>query len=433
MQQSRTRYFVVAIAAGLLALLVISFSLTTTVVTAQFATNTPHATVPALATLTDASTATATLVPTLTLTPSPVASETPSATPTTIGPVSYPTGFNPLTGLPYPDEEAMARRNLIVKISNYPPLVRPQYGVNSADVVYEYEAEGGVTRFAAIFRSNTPSRVGSIRSARLVDMELTTMYRALLAYSGTSEPIQRLLTSAPFFEYQIISPLIGDNCDTAGFCRVDLGPDVPFEHTLFADTSMIWGAATRRNTNTGYIARGFAFDDTPSPSERIANDIFVDWYGQTDARWQYDEDTEEYLRFTDSVPHYDASDDSQLWADNVVIIEVPHVKRPDLFPVDSNYQSIGIELWDQGRAFVFRQGRVYQGFWRRQNREPGSALQLIFGDNTPIMLKPGRTWVSIVRGFGDVIMSEDRADMPATATALAMTPSPTPYDLNTDS
>ncbi|NOG48118.1 MAG: DUF3048 domain-containing protein [Chloroflexi bacterium] len=85
---------------------------------------------------------------------------------------------------------------MIVKISNFPPIVRPQTNVNMADVVYEVEAEGGVTRFAAIYRSQLPDLVGSVRSARLLDLELVPMYQALLAYSGTSEPIQRLILSS---------------------------------------------------------------------------------------------------------------------------------------------------------------------------------------------------------------------------------------------
>jgi hypothetical protein len=142
----------------------------------SFATNTPNRptwtpSVSPTPTLTPTDTATSTSTPTNTAT----ATDTPSPTPTPNGPFSYPEGINPLTGLPYPDEESMARRNLIVKISNYPPIVRPQSGVNTADVVYEYEAEGGVTRFAAIFRSHTAHHVGPVRSARLVDLELAPM------------------------------------------------------------------------------------------------------------------------------------------------------------------------------------------------------------------------------------------------------------------
>ena len=123
-----------------------------------------------------------------------------------VGPWDYPYGINPLTGLPYPNEQALERRNLIVKISNWPPKVRPQRGINQADLVYEYEAEGGVTRFAAIFRNNAPKQVGSIRSARLLDIELISMYAALLAYSGTSAPIHDIYINAPFGPYCYLHP-----------------------------------------------------------------------------------------------------------------------------------------------------------------------------------------------------------------------------------
>jgi hypothetical protein len=403
-----------------------------------FATNTPVGptstpTTTPTATSTPTATPTNTNTPTATFTPT----NTPTPTPTPNGPFSYPEGINPLTGLMYPDAEAQARRNLIVKISNYPPIVRPQSGVNAADIVYEYEAEGGVTRFAAIFRSQAPERVGSIRSARLLDIELATMYRALLTYSGTSEPIQQLLLGEDFFEFQLISPLIGheenqsNNCDETPFCRnfalMDNG--VAREHTLFGNTNNMWAVATRQNTNTGYAAFGFAFSEFADANGLPVNDVYVQWYGQADARWQYDAENERYIRFTDNQPHMDAADGEQLWADNLIIIEVPHVDRPDLFPEGATYTSLGVELWDQGRAYVMREGQWYQGYWRRRDREPGSALQVIFGDNTPIMLKPGRTWVTVVRGLGNVTVNEDPIDVYATATLMALTPSPTPLDI----
>jgi hypothetical protein len=390
----------------------------------SFATNTPvgptdTATYTPSPSLTPSATPTATFTPT----PSSTPTDTPTPTPTPIGPFSYPEGVNPLTGQLYPDDAAMARRNLIVKISNYPPIVRPQSNVNKADLVYEYEAEGGVTRFAAIFRSNQPDHVGSVRSARLLDLELIPMYNALLAYSGTSEPIQQLILGSEYV-FQTFSPLKGDNCDDAGFCRFPQD-GLSFEHTLFLDTNKLWELATRRNVNTGYRARGFAFNETPDPNGKPANDVFIDWYGQTDARWQYDSETGRWLRFTDGVPHFDAADGEQLWADNLIIIEVPHNDRPDLFPAGATYTSLEIALWDQGRAFLLRDGHYYEGYWRRQDRGPGSALQIIYGNNTPIMMKPGRTWVSIVRGFGDVQISVDQAEMSATGTAIALTATPT--------
>lgn len=386
----------------------------------SFATNTPEGPTP-----THTPSPSPTSTPTNTPTPSPTPTDTPTPTPTPIGPFFYPEGINPLTGLPYPNKEAMERRNLIVKISNFPPIVRPQTGINQADVVYELEAEGGVTRFAAIFRSNAPTMVGSIRSARLVDIELATMYNALLAYSGTSEPIQKLLLSEPFFQFQLLSPSIGDNCEEAGFCRFPK-EGLAFEHTLFGDTTKMWALATRRNVNVGRRALGFAFNEKPDPNGAPALDIFIDWWGQTDARWQYDAATGRYLRYTDGVAHYDAGDQQQIWADNLVIIEVPHNNRPDLFPEGANYTSLEIALWDQGLAYLARDGQVYNGYWRRRSTDFGDALQIIYGNNVPIMMKPGRTWVSVVRNLSDARISDQQADMRATATAIFLNATPTP-------
>lgn len=383
-----------------------------------FITNTPPG-----PTRTPTPSPTATFTPTNTPTATFTPTNTPTPTPTPIGPFFYPEGINPLTGQMYPNEEARNRRNLIVKISNFPPIVRPQTNVNMADVVFEVEAEGGVTRFAAIFRSQMPDLVGSVRSARLLDLELLPMYQALLAYSGTSEPIQRLIMSSPYV-YQTFSPLKGDNED-AGFIRIPQ-EDKAFEHTLFLEPDKLMEKATARGVNTPYRAFGFAFSDIIDPGGQPALDIEVDWYGQIDARWQFDPATGRYLRFTDGVPHTDAATGEQLWADNLVVIEVPHNRRPDLFPEGSNYESMEIALWDQGRAFVIRDGQHFQGFWRRRDREPGSALQLIYGNNTPIMLKPGRTWVSVVRFLGDSVITDQYADMEATSTQVASQASPTP-------
>lgn len=365
---------------------------------------------------TSTSTFTPTFTPTSTPTHTPTPTFTPTPTPTPIGPVFYPEGVSPLTGQPYPSEEARNRRNLMVKISNFPPIVRPQSGLNQADVVYEYEVEGGVTRFAAIFRNNAPDHVGPVRSGRLLDFELAPMYESLFAYSGSSEPIRLMALDVPW-GYWILSPQFGDNCEEAGFCRFPDG-DLPFEHTLYLDTNLAWERATRRGVNEGRRALGFAFRDRPDPGGLAAFDVYIDWYGQMDARWQFDLATGRYLRFTDGVPHYDRLDGQQLWADNVVIIEVPHVERPDIFEPDSRSASQEIQLWGEGRALLIRDGVYYEGAWIREDRELGTALQLRYYDGQPMMMKPGRTYVQVVRWLGDTILSDQFADMVATSTVV---------------
>ncbi len=392
----------------------------------SFATNTPNG-----PTDTPTPSATATFTATNTATATATATDTPSPTPTPNGPVSYPDNVNPLTGKPYLSDAAMARRNLLVKVSNFPPLVRPQSGLNLADLVFEYEVEGGVTRFAAIFRDHAPTHVGPVRSGRLVDLQLVPMYAALFAYSGSSDPIRKMILDVPW-GHRVFTPQFGDNCNEAGFCRF---PEVgkAFEHTLYLDTNALWARADKRGVNDGHKAKGFAFNPVPDPDGKPSIDIDISWYGKIEARWQYDPATGHYLRFTDGLPHMDKNDGQQLWADNIVIIQVPHVERPDLFEPESKSASQDIQLYGTGSAYVFRDGVYYQGLWVRRNEDDGTALQLVYGNNVNIMMKPGRTYVEIVRGLGQVDIEQTLADMPATSTMIAASWTPTPLESATPS
>jgi hypothetical protein len=375
-----------------------------------FATNTPKPTSFSFVTNTPQHTPT----PSVTATETPIPpTPTSTITPTQVGPQTYPDGINSLTGLPYPNEEARNRRNLMVKISNFPPIVRPQSGINQADVVFEYEVEGAVTRFAAIFRSNAPTHIGPVRSGRLVDLQLAPMYNALWAYSGSSQPIMDIVLDGEKtpWGFNIFSPQFGDNCEDSGFCRFPK-EGLAFEHTLYLDTNLLWEKATRRGVNLPERARGFAFSEEVPASDLTADEISIDFWGQLNALWTYDEETGRYLRSTDGELHFDANDEQQLWADNLVIMQVPHNERPDLFEQESRSASLDIALWNQEDIFqtalVFRDGNQYEGLWSRPNTDMGTALRLTTRGGEPLRLKPGRTWVTIVRTVTQVTIDGEQ-------------------------
>ena len=124
-------------------------------------------------------TATSTVAPTITSTFLPT--ETPSPTPTTVpfvyalGPSDFPDEVNPLTGLPVEDPGNLVRRPLVIKVTNYPRSVRPQWGLTLADHVYEYYIADSMSRFIGIFYGNDAIRVGPVRSARLLDEHIMRM------------------------------------------------------------------------------------------------------------------------------------------------------------------------------------------------------------------------------------------------------------------
>ena len=89
----------------------------------------------------------------------------------------------PLTGVPTDDAEGLLQPAIVVKVDNS-PQARPHAGINQADIVYELQVEG-ITRFMEIFHSQTPDRIGPVRSARSSDINLlSNLSRPLLLWSG---------------------------------------------------------------------------------------------------------------------------------------------------------------------------------------------------------------------------------------------------------
>ncbi len=360
-------------------------------------TNTPRPTATpspsATPTLTPSPTPTLTPTPSPTPTNTPTPTWTPSPTPTLVGPVSYPENFNPLTGLPYPDEAARNRRTLIVKVSNFPEVVRPQSGLDRADIVFEYEVEGAVTRFAAIYRSQGTETVGSVRSARLLDLELVPMFEALLAYSGANDWIYNYILDAEW-KWRALSPQLGVNCPP--FCRSG-DESKAFEHTLFGDTYAMWEIAEEWGVNQGMRARGLAFSYRVDTGGEPARDIFINYWSEyQDTRWQYNPDDGRYYRWNTGLPHVDAVTGEQLSTDNVVILEAVHIDRPDILDSEVSGVVIETQLWGSGTAWLFRDGLWFKGFWRHEQGENG--LYLTYADGqSPMHLKPGQTWFNVVR------------------------------------
>ena len=96
----------------------------------------------------------------------PTATEAPpTATP-------MPEDVNPLTGEAVADASVLDRVPVAIKISNWPgQYVRPQAGINSADLIYEHYNEGWFSsRWTAVFLGKDPERVGPVRSGRIIEL-----------------------------------------------------------------------------------------------------------------------------------------------------------------------------------------------------------------------------------------------------------------------
>lgn len=341
----------------------------------------------------------------------PVPAATPAAAATTvvepttaipglIGPHNFPAGVNPLTGLAVDDPARLERRPLAIKISNYPAVVRPQSGLNNADLVFEHYAEGGVTRFTAVFYSNDADPVGSIRSARLIDLEIPKMYDAAFAYSGSSGPVRLMLRDSPFFD-RIVSPDFAHG----GFYRIE-DPNKAVEHTLFTSTTTLRAILEERGVNTRpTFQTNMAFLQEPPPGGTAASTIEVRYVG-TNAFWRYDPVTGGYMRSTEGVAHVDANTGLQLNFKNVIVLGAHHEDTDILEDlVGGGHYSIQIQVWGEGPVSIFRDGQRFDGRWRREN--PNDMLTFYDMEGNILPLAPGNSFFELVPlGFTGLVVTE---------------------------
>ncbi|WP_376790371.1 DUF3048 domain-containing protein [Thermoflexus sp.] len=321
------------------------------------------------------------------ITPTPSPAQTPTL-PSTDSMDAFPPDVNPLTGLRVSDLAVLQRRPLAIKISNYPPVVRPQSGVDRADLVFEHYAEGGVTRFTAIYLSQDAEPVGPVRSARLIDLELPAMFKAILAYSGASAGVNARIRASDFVE-RALSPDFGVGAPI--FWRI-LREGVAVEHTLFTSTRRLWEEATRRGLNTPQDLRGMRFSEHP-PAGGQPVSMFLIPYRVEPVTWRYDRGSGRWQRWTAGQPHMDALTGRQLSAANVVVVYAHHQTTDILEDRLGNY-SIEIQIWGSGPVRIFRDGQMYEGQWQRFRRE--DMLRFVDAQGQPIPLKPGNTWFEVV-------------------------------------
>lgn len=348
---------------------------------------------------------TATASPTLPADPDPTATPPPTATPlppAQIGPDDYPPGVNPLTGLAVDDPAVLDRRPLLIKISNSPEIVRPQSCLNSADLIFEYYVEGGWTRFAALFYSQDCHHVGSVRSARLADLQIAPAFDAILVFSGGSMGVVDTIRASDLYPWNVISPQFGYG--EPWFVRFPR-EGLALEHTLFTDTTLLWELADEREVRRtpSFQTPGLAFHAVPPEGGLPAASARLD-YARTSVEWRYDPVSGRYLRWTDGIPHTDALTGEQLAFENVIVIG-SYLEEIELFPEKyfGAEKSLYIELTGSGPATLLRDGQAFDGRWVRDGED--AMFTFLAPDGSPLLLKPGRTFFQVIRSAFETLVT----------------------------
>lgn len=310
----------------------------------------------------------------------PVPAPTPTPSPAGAPAISLQESRS-LCGKPL-DDPALARlRPVAVKIDNASPA-RPQTGLDEACIVYEHMAEGGITRFTAIYQTEN-TEIGPVRSARLVDLNIVPQYQALFAHVGGAPPEMRLIKESGLPDV--------DQFFNAGAYRYNRQRAAPYN--VYTSVSDI----RRQGENLGYTRdvdlEGFIFSENPPEEGSPATDVLLPFIASSKGEFRYDAQGRDYVRYTADRPHIDASTGQAVRAKNIIIQHVPVIETPYIEDVNGAH-SVDHELIGEGEATVIRDGVAMEGKWVRPNLE--SWTHFYDQSGQPIPLAPGKVWISLV-------------------------------------
>lgn len=297
----------------------------------------------------------------------------------------------------------ITRRPLSVMIENHTEA-RPQSGLSSADIVYEAVAEGGITRFMAVFLCNLSDvQVGPVRSARTYFVDWLSEYDASYAHVGganTAGPADAL--------GQIIKYGIKDlNQFSIGFPTFwrdyqRLGRAVATEHTMYSTTQKLWEVSAKR----GWLATDeegvkwdakftpWKFKDDSAVKTAPVSKIDVDFwqnYSDYSVTWNYDSTCNCYQRNNAGSPHLDFNNKQQISVKNVVVQMEKESHANDGYEGNAHllYGTIG-----SGKALIFQDGKVTQGKWFKVSRTARSKYTDAKG--VEISFVRGTIWIQTV-------------------------------------
>jgi len=336
----------------------------------------------------------------------------------------------PINGQLYTKEEKdiwSTRRPMMVMIENHSDA-RPQSGLQTADVVYEAVAEGGITRFMGVFYCGQVAGseankydVGPVRSARTYFLDLASEYSDYPLYNHVGGANCSAATNGgpctTNKKAQAIEQIAGYGWNNQGTwsdlsqfslsykaCRREpdrTGDERATEHTMYCSTKELWNVAANRGLTNMTVAKKTSWDknyrswllkqkDQASSSPTAANVSFDFWSGYKDysVSWKYDGSNNNYIRSNGGKEHVDFNTQKVLTAKNIVIQFAKESRSIDEH-LHNLYEVIG-----SGTGVLIQNGEKTEITWSKANR----ASRTIFKDKSgkEVNFVPGNIWVEIL-------------------------------------
>jgi hypothetical protein len=272
---------------------------------------------------------------------------------------------------------SLSRPALSGKIDNH-PSARPQVGLDEADIVFEELVEGGLTRYIAVWHSSLPAEIGPVRSVRPMDPEIVSPFGGVFAYSGGQVRFIQMMQEAPVYNAIHGQP---DTEDTFYRTSAKVAP-----HNVLVKAPEL----VDQHLNLPAPERQFAY--APSVEESTAvvagspvTSMNPRFSGFSSPTWEWDGTQGTFLRFQTNGAADSASSGNQIFATNVVVLQVG---------IDVVEDIPTTRLVNQGKGWVATGGSILEINWFKAT--PESPIILTTDDGEEVRLGVGNTWIELI-------------------------------------
>jgi DUF3048 family protein len=315
-----------------------------------------------------------------------ILAQRPAETPSVhIKPVAKPKPivyYSPLTGKVVSDAASTKQAVTGIMIENSPDA-RPQSGVKDAGIVYEAVAEGGITRFLALYQQEKPQLIGPVRSVRMYYVDWVAAYNASVAHIGGSAAALKEVRNGSYRD-------IDQFFNAGSYWRAN---DRYAPHNVYTSFEKL-DALNKAKGYTESNFTGFTRVDGKASAKPDATKVTINISGPAfNTSYTYDPATNKYARFLAGVPHTDR-EQGQITPDVVVAMKVD----TSLVMEDGYRESI--TTIGNGEAIIFQNGTAQTVTWHKPAKTSPITFTDAAGKDVPLVR--GQTWITAVPSTGSV-------------------------------
>jgi hypothetical protein len=271
---------------------------------------------------------------------------------------------------------------LAVMIDNHPDA-RPAYGLSQADVVYEAEAEGMITRYLAIFAGGEEiKKIGPVRSARPYFVDWAKELSAVFIHCGGSPEALAKIAKENMFD---LNEFYNGNY----FWRAN---DILAPHNIFTSSDTLNKYLENKNLAAGKFLKWEFKNDSPSGNEQ--NNIKIGFkYPNFVVEWRYNKEDNQYIRYLGGEKQKDGNNDEEIKAKNIII----QYQKTEV--IDDELR-LKIDTTGSGQTLICLDGNCQRGEWRKNNSS--GRTRYYYEDGEEVRFNGGKIWVETIRPDSEV-------------------------------